>query len=776
MKNTVLAAMVSVPALVLGLAMPARAQSAAPAEAPAAVATDDIVVTAQKQTVSLRESPVSVAVISSDTLQKSGVSTLDDMGKTVPSLTALPSSSTLRPSFAIRGVSTDVLGIGTPSGVAVMIDGVTIAPESFVAKQLADIQDVEVLRGPQSTLGGRTASIGVINIVTKKPNADHLEGNVSASATLDNEYRTTGFITGPIAKGIAFSLGGFASQTTFVTRNLSTGRHDRSDAQGIRGKLLLQPTDNLDITLAGSYVHTRDVGAFQAYIGVAPTAQFRGIIAQSAALPGITAQRGNTDYDTITTPGQNVKDQLYSLTFDWRIGGFTLSSITAHQAEKRLFRQDLYIQDADFVHFLTAGNAVPNTFNNTQTSDLNISGYSQEFKVASPDFGFMKFIAGLYFDQQKSDYQFDRRTFGFAPLLFAAYRPPNNKTYAAYARANWKITDSTTLITGLRINRDNIAYEYQLQTPQQNGPNLIQFDRRDSSTKNTLVGDVTLKQNLGARANVYATYSRGYKPEIWNLDGAVTATNSFKPVGRETVNSYELGMKGDFFNRFLTLNLAAFYTKYSNFQVQSLDYSNPLGATTFDVRNAAAATTRGVEVDGTLRPTHGLNITFSGAYVNSHFNSFAGAVCYSGQTAALGCITTINSAGVSTSSQNLSGVALPRSPHWKFNVGVDKTMDLTPDWGLDLNAVFNYQSDTNFDPNHSPRAVQAAYGILNLSVGLNNQGGKYTIGLFVNNVTDKVYVSNITDYSGRWGNQTAITGWYSRDAHRYGGIRVGAKF
>ncbi|TPG54579.1 TonB-dependent receptor [Sphingomonas glacialis] len=785
MKKTISTVMVSAPALLLGLASPAFAQTtplgaadttgpnvAAPTtaavEAQVETQGDDIVVTAQKQTTSLRESPVSVAVVTSDSLRKSGVTTLDDMGKTVPSLTALPSNSTLRPSFAIRGVSTDVLSIGTPSGVAVMVDGVTIAPESFAAKQLSDVQNVEVLRGPQSTLGGRSASIGVINIVTRKPNANRLEGNVSATATTDNEYRGSGFITGPITKGVSFALSGFAGKTTFLTRNLTTGKHDTSASEGVRGKLLLQPTDNLDITLAATYVHTKDDGAFQAYIGVAPTAQFRGIIAQSAALPGITAQRGNTDYATITTPGQDVKDQLYSMTVDWRVGDFTLSSITAHQAEKRFYRQDLYIEAADFVKVVSGGT---NTFNNIQTSDLDISGYSQEFKVASPDLGIARFIAGLYFDQQKSGFQFDRKTFGFNPLLFSAYRPPNNKTYAAYARVNWKLTEGTTLITGLRINRDVIAYTYQKQIAQPNGPNLIDFTRSDSSSKNTLVGDATLKQQIGRRANIYATYSRGYKPEIWNLDGAVTPTNTFKPVGREKVNSFELGMKGDFFDRFLTLNVAAFYTKYNNFQVQSLDYSNPLGATTFDVRNAAAATTRGVEVDGTLRPAAGLNITFSGAYVNSHFNDFKGAVCYSGQTAAQGC-TTVNGA----SSQDLSGVDLPRSPHWKFNAAVDKTLDLSTDWGLDLNATFNYQSKTNFDPNHSPRAVQAGYGILNLSAGLNNQNGRYSITAFVNNVTNKSYVSNITDYSGRWGNQAAITGWYSRDAHRYGGIRVGAKF
>jgi iron complex outermembrane receptor protein len=769
LKISLSAAVASIPVLAISLAS-AHAQTAPvaeQAEAPATTESEEIVVTAQKRTVSLRESPVSVAVVSSENLQKAGINTLDDMGKSVPSLTALPTGSALRPSFTIRGISTDVLGIGAPSGVAVMIDGVTIAPESLIAKQLADIQNVEVLRGPQSTLGGRTASIGVINIVTRKP-ADTLQGDMTLTATTDSEFRGSAFLAGPIADNVSFSLSGFAGKTRFLTKNLTTGKHDESSSQGVRGKVLFQPTDNLDITLAGTFVHTRDKGSMQAYINVDPTAQFRGFVSQSIALPGITPEAGNTDYATITTPGQNVKDQLYSLTLDYRLGDFTLSSITARQTETRTLRQDLYNVDADWISILTRG---ANSFNNIQTFDLDIKGVSQEFKVVSPDLGFMRFIAGLYYDQQKSGYQFDRRTFGFAPLLFAARRPPNNQTYAAYARADWKLTDTTTLITGLRLNRDKIAYTYELQTPQQNGPNLIQFVRKDSSSKSTWVGDVTLKQALGDLANVYGTYSRGYKPEIWNLDGAVTATNTFNPVGREKVDSFELGMKGDFFDRVLSLNVAAFYSRYSNFQVQSLDYSNPLGATTFDVRNAARATTRGVEVDGTLRPTRELTVNFSGAWVKSRYDNFQGAVCYSGQTAAEGC-TTANGA----SSQDLSGVSLPRSPRWKFNVGVDQKVDLNSDWDVDLGATFNYQSAINFDPNHSPRAVQDAYGILNLTAGIKPKDGRYSITVFVNNVTDKSYVSNITDYSGRWGTKAAVSGWYSRDAHRYAGVRLGANF
>ncbi|WP_395407391.1 TonB-dependent receptor plug domain-containing protein [Pseudoduganella sp. UC29_106] len=134
-----------------------------------------------KRKENLREAAVSAAVVTADSLVKSGVETLDDVGKAVPSLVAAPSGGNLRSGFTMRGISTSVVTVGAPSGTAVMIDGVTLAPESMAAKQLTDIQNLEVLRGPQATLGGRTASSGVVNIVTRAPE-DSFSGRVGATA------------------------------------------------------------------------------------------------------------------------------------------------------------------------------------------------------------------------------------------------------------------------------------------------------------------------------------------------------------------------------------------------------------------------------------------------------------------------------------------------------------------------------------------------------------------------------------------------------------------
>lgn len=763
MKNSDLLTSVS-SILALAVAMPAFAGAALAAEAQPVPDAGEIVVTAQKRTESVRDTPAAVAVVAPVALARAGVTTIDDLGKAVPSLVASPASTTLRPFYTLRGISTNVITVGSPSGVAVMLDGVTLAPESLAARQLTDIASVEVLRGPQSTLGGRAASIGAINIVTRKPTAT-LRGNIGGTVTSDGEYRGQVFLSGPLTPTLGFTASAFGSHTQFVTRNLNTGDKDHTNNFGFRGKLQWQPTEDLKITLAGNYIDTTDVGAFQTYVNVASNALFRGTYSQAAALPGINPVNGNTDYRTIHTPGQHSKDQLYSLTAEYRIGKFTLTSLSAYAHEDRDLKYDVYLQQVDWASIGSGGTY---SWDNIQRSQLKIDGFNQEIRLASDNLGPVRFLAGLYYDYSKTGFQFDRPAFG-TPIPFGAYRVAENNSYAGYVRADWKLRSTTTLITGLRFNHDKIAYRYDLQYNTSPASASVPFSRTGSDSFDTLVGDVTLKQDIAERANVYAKYSRGYKPRVYNLDATFTATNAIVPVGKEQVDGFELGFKGDLFDRHLTLNLAGFYTTYKNFQVQSVDPA--AAAPTFQLTNAGKASSRGVEVDATYRAGHGLILNYSGAYTDAHYDSFVGATCYSGQTAATGCITA-NGA----SSQNLSGARLPSAPVWKMTFSVDKRTALNDNLDLNLGGVLTYQTGLNFDPNKNPGAFQPQYAILNLSAGVASKNDRWSLTAFVNNVTDKLYYSSISDLGGRWGNKAVFSGWYGRDARRYGGVRFEAKF
>lgn len=730
----------------------------------------EVVVTAQKRKENLREAPVSAAVVSEESLVKSGVQTLDDVGKLVPSVVAAPSGGNLRSGFTMRGISTSVITVGAPSGTAVMIDGVTLAPESMAAKQLTEIQNVEVLRGPQATLGGRTASDGVINIVTRAPE-DTFAGRVGTTLTNDGQRLVEGYVTGPLAPQLKFNLSGYDGKTLFPTRSVNTGEHDQEKAKGVRAKLAYTPTKDLDLMLTATHSGLDNKGTFQSYIVVDPNAKYRGFIPYRTALPaGINVSRDNFDYAVPGNPGTSAVDKMYSLVANYKLAGWTLSSITARQQENRDLVANVHDENADWAAFQTNGKY---TWDMTQRSLLDVRTTSQEFKVVSPQLGILDLLAGAYYGHDETQFDFVRASFGIpvGPTPLSLYRVADTKTKALYGRANWTLSANTTLVTGLRLNRDEIGYVYNVRYNTTPASASVPFTRTGTSSQNTTVGDVALRYKLGDNLMSYASYARGYKPAIWNLDGTVTPTNTFVPVNRENVNAYELGLKGAFLNRRLTLNAAVFDTVYTDFQVQTFDPISP--SSSFALTNAGQASTRGVELDGRalLPADFGLNASL--AYIDAKFDDYGAATCYTAQTAAQGCLRAVNG----TSYQSLSGTRLPNAPKWKFNIGLDRNLpfDNLP-FDVTLSGTYTFQTEVNFDPNGNPIAVQGAYGILNLSAKLAERNGRYDATLFVNNALNRSYIAGITDQGSRWGNLAALTAWRSRDAQRYIGVRLNAYF
>jgi iron complex outermembrane receptor protein len=750
----------------------ALAQTPTPNRTPQAEGLEEVVVTAQKRVERLSDTTVSAAVVSADRLVLSGVTNLDDLGKAVPSLGASPSNGMNRSGFSMRGISTTVITAGAPSGVAVMVDGVTLAPESMGARQLGDVENVEVLRGPQATLGGRTASAGVVNMVTRAPSRT-FGANVSATFTDDDEQRLQGFITGPITDHLAFSAAGYGSSTEYPTRNLATGNNDRERAYGGRGKLLYQPTEDLDVALTAAASNTKNRGTFANYIVIDPTANFRGspLLSQSVALPGITVGRDNLDYRVIGDPNMNGTDHFYSLVVNWRLGGFALSSITARQEEDRTLVFDNYDEAADSAAILIGA---PYTWNMKQTSRYDVRTTTQEFKLDSPQLGVLHFLTGLYFDHDVTGFDFVRASYlnkGAGPPPFSAYRVPDTKTYAAYGRADWTLVpEKLQLITGLRVNRDDIEYIYSQRNTAPPAPQIVPFTRTGSASETSTVGDLTLRYRFNPDVMAYASYTRGYKPSIWNLDGTVTPTNTFVPVKREDIDAYEIGLKGTFLDNRLSLNAAIFDTFNRNFQVQTFD-PNAVSAT-FAIANAGKVQSRGVELDARAALPGDFRVTSSIAFVDARYDRYDAANCYGTQTAAQGCLT----APSGNRYQVLTGQRLPGAPRWKGNIGVDKRFHVNLPVDLVVNGNYVYQSEVGFDPNLSPFAVQGAYGIFNLGVGVIDRDNRYDVTLFMNNAFDKHYVSGMIDQTARWGGKLALTGNWSRDAERYAGIRLNMRF
>ena len=345
------------------------ALTAAPVIALAADASEgleEVVITAQKRTERLQDVPVSASVLSTDTINKFNAGDISDLNRMVPSVN-LNGTINGRVPLGIRGISTvqSEFNVGLASGVAVMIDGVPVPSDSRAANSIEDVQSVEVLKGPQGTLGGRAAAQGVINYVTNKPR-DTFGGSMSATATSDSEYRLSGFLTGPISGTVDYSLAGYYTTRTFPITNTHLNKDTDQTIYGARGKLLFKPTENLDITLAArvgkdnsegfNFVYTHLAPGVCLLIGACPPPGSPGyqffplpFLDQSVLLPGITPSFDNLKYSSPISVYSDVKDTDYSLDVQYRIGDLTLGSTTAYQHEVQTNVQDLFAVDNYFL-------------------------------------------------------------------------------------------------------------------------------------------------------------------------------------------------------------------------------------------------------------------------------------------------------------------------------------------------------------------------------------------------------------------------------------------
>src|SRR5277367_3242846 len=243
-----------------GLSAPQSANAQTAPSQSSGATLDEIVITAQKRPERLEDVPVSAAVVSAATITQNNITDISDLNNLVPSIN-LNGSFNGRVPMGMRGISS-VSNEGTvalSSGVAIMVDGVPVPSDSVDGNQLEDIQSIEVLKGPQAILGGRTAATGVINIVTRGP-SDVATGEFNAVATDDHEYRLNGYLAGPISDKLEFSLSAFGTTLDQPIRNTYNGRYSTQEIEGIRGKLLFKPTEDLDITLTGHYGHMQSQG------------------------------------------------------------------------------------------------------------------------------------------------------------------------------------------------------------------------------------------------------------------------------------------------------------------------------------------------------------------------------------------------------------------------------------------------------------------------------------------------------------------------------------
>lgn len=748
---------------VSALALPVFAQQAVPPGQ-----ATEVIITAQKRTERLRDVPVAAQVVSSTQLATEDIQQISDINKLVPSVD-LNGSINGRVPFGVRGIST-VVGEGTvglSSGVAVMIDGVPVPSDSDAANQLDDVERIEVLKGPQATLGGRTASAGVINIVTHAPKSIW-SGFTDATITNDGEKRWDGFVTGPIAPSWSFSLFGDAGELKFPINNLLLRKQTMQDNDEVRGKLRYTPNALFDatLTLHGGEYHSRGANFVYRYITPGATLLFPGSpLTQPFLLHHITPSPNNQDYSSpVDNTGMVLHDVDATLEANYHLGGYTITSTTAFQRELQRDDQDLFLVDSYFWQDLTGGAAPP--FYNYFATNENIHQTSEELKLVSPADSQLSFVSGIFASNTVVGERVSR---ALVPALEEIAIDSKTSTIDAYGRATYKLTPQWSLLAGLRVNEDLLGYRDNQAAYTPYGA----FSSKNSHDVATVVGDVTLQDKYTPSGMIYATYSRGYAPEAFNTAAVLASNAPLTPVGAESVDDFEIGSKTAWLGNRLYLDLDAFYTLYHNYQVETFESLPGYLSPPTVLVDAAGAETRGVELNGTANLTSSLTANLNAAYLDARFTNFDNALCYGGQTAAQGCVLNPTT-GVST--QNVSGKPMPNAPHYKFDLGATQTF-LLPNAPFDLvlDGNYSYRSKAEMLPDENPEAVQAAYGIFDLGVSLRAQ--HWSLRFFVNNVLNQHYDVDVEDFfSSVWSSENAVIGEPAQDSNRYFGGQVSANF
>lgn len=586
-------------------------------EAPAS--GGEIVVTAQKRSEKLQDVPIAVSAITGEAIANKRVADLVDLSNQAPGLQISSGDNAANPHIFLRGVGVNDFNQTTASAVGIYSDGAYIASPLAQRSAFFDLQQVEVLRGPQGTLYGRNTTGGAINLVSRKP-TDTWAANLNVDYGRFNALKTEGGVSGPIVPGVlSFRLAAVRETDDGYMLNRLTGQHvNATNHWASRLSLHFTPSS----TVTDDFVFTADHSQGDSIItynrttmaadGSTCTSGFTsGACTNVLGYANTSSNLYEGDYRFIGKDRVRYYGGVNTLAID--LGGAALTSVTAYQHSRR---DDVEETDANPLPVLDAH---------------YVSGqetFSQELRLGSTGPGPLHYVAGVYYahDHISNASQYN---LPFADVSYAWPYTQSTDSYAVFGQADYAVTEALTLIGGLRWSSDRKKFHYDSLELVSDSTFFTLDATRTFSSVSARAG---LQYKITPRLNVYASYNRGTKSGGF-FGGQTTDLRDIGPYKDETINAYEAGLKSEWFGRKLTANLSTFYYDYQNLQVYTMVQREPLDAQVFT--NASAARMFGAEVELSARPVRGLNLMLNAAWLDAkyrHFISVEAASDYSGNT------------------------------------------------------------------------------------------------------------------------------------------------
>ena len=735
---------VSIGALLCATA--AFAQDAAPtATAPAA--SDDslveITVTAQRRSENLQKVPVSVGVLSGAeqrTIAAGGDDTLLSLSGRVPSLYVESTTGRIFPRFYIRGLGNVDFYLGASQPVSIIQDDVVLEHVVLKSNPVYDVNQVEVLRGPQGSLFGRNTTAGIIKFDTARP-TQTLQGQGQASYGSHNTITFDGGVGGPIvADKVAFRLSGLYQHRDNWVDNTFTGASDdgtvtpKKNAMGgftekdVRLQLLLTPTDKLSVLLSG---HARD------YDGTATLFE-RGYIIKGSNKP--VGPRDQVAYDEAQDNPQAYNTYGASAHVAYDFGGATLTSITAYETTSGYSRGDT--DGGAAANFPV--NGVPNGFGESQGQIRDLDQWTQEVRLASNGESAFKWqVGGIYFDSRDVTDFYQRAYF----LNTAAHNPNNwvrlhdvNTSWGVFGQLSYKITPDLTITAGARETRDSKSTRL-VKTADTIAGAVTYTGRRYVRLSDTQPSwDLSLMYQVEPNVSVYARVAKGFRGPT--IQGRSAVFNSdFTTANSEKNLSWEAGFKSSLWDNKLRLNATAFAYTVKDIQLNGND-SNGNGV----LFNADKAKAYGLEGDAELRPVPNLTLSAGASYLHSAIhdkNVYAQVCALNGQivcTVENGPIITKTIFGAKAYFVPIDGNPLPNAPKYNLNfagrydipVGDSGKLFVATDWNVQgytsyvLYKTREFTSKGNFEGGakvgYSTDRYEVAFFVRNLTNEKNLKG------------------------------------------------------
>ncbi|UAB79321.1 TonB-dependent receptor [Erythrobacter sp. SCSIO 43205] len=679
---------------------------------------NEILVTAQKEAQNIQDVPISITALAGETLEDAQVNNVLDLSNTLPnvqinSFSNSPDSAV----FTIRGIGVNDADPYVGTTVSVVVDGVVVGVNTAALLSLFDIERVEVLRGPQGTLFGANTTGGVVNVVTKQPTGI-LGGEAQLVYGNYGQIEANASLNFPLGEEFAGKISVLHNSHNGYFRNYLDG--ERLGAQNVTSVRGYLQYDNgiYDATVIGEYTASRN----DSQTGI--------LIAGPGELfftPGQTEDpfdymRGQSN----DQPNANDRDTFSAtLTQNLETSFGTLTSITNYREYDNLLFSD--------------DDAVTPVLLQTRR-DISHHQFSQELRNLVDLSDTTRLIAGVFYFQQEYFLDQSTKLDGFLPGLGQPQtQDQENKSISLFAQLYQELTPDLTLQAGLR-------YAYEKTEAISTNANSINASGGPAQFDDPLIpgseviatgeeswNNVGWKFGMDYQASddvlLYGYYARGFKSG--GFTGRIVIAEDIGPFDPEEVDTFEVGLKSDFADGRVRLNLAAFLNKYNDQQVvQNLTF--PSGANSATITNAGKSESKGFEIEATAVPVDGLTLTGSLAYLDAEYLEYDTQVLD-----ATGALVPVS----------FAGNRLLNSPEWSAAAGFNWEGEVGPGI-LDLGAQYSYTSSKFTGFTNLPVELVPSINLVNAFASYSPDNSGITIGVWARNLFDEEYFNQRLNLTG----------------------------